>query len=305
MTRLVLSRFAQAAVVMWVVLTTAFVLLRIAGDPVALLAPENATQEQKEALRSQLGLDRPVPLQYLYFLSSVAGGHLGFSYYSGQPALRLVLDRFWATFSLITAALAIAFLLGVPMGLLAAVRPNSWLDRGLRLFSAFGISAPTFWVGIMLILLFSVHWNVLPSLGSGTIAHYVMPAFTLALYRIAFFTRLLRSSILEAMGQDYIRTARAKGVSDATVMMRHALRNALVPLVTAAGLEMGHLLAGAVVTESIFAWPGMNRLALDAMHRLDYPVILAFALVVTGFFTTINLVVDILYALVDPRVRFS
>lgn len=305
MTSFLLRRMAQALFTVWVVATLVFVLLQVAGDPAEILAPPDMSQIQVEELRRELGLDRPVMVQYGLFLANLLQGDMGISYYNGRPALRLVLERLPATLELVAAALAIALLAGVPLGLAAALTAGRRLDRALRFVSVIGISAPTFWIGIMLILVFSVEADLLPSSGRGSPANLVLPAVTLSLFSLAFFLRIVRSSFLEVLGLDYVRTARAKGLARFTVNVKHALRNALIPFVTIAGLQFGQLLTSSVVTETIFAWPGMNRLVLNAMYRLDYPIILAFAVVVAVTFATINLIVDLIYGLIDPRVRHA
>jgi peptide/nickel transport system permease protein len=304
MLRFLLGRLLQALVVLLVVGTLVFILLQFSGDPVAVLAPEGTSQAQLEQIRRNLGLDRPVHVQYLSFLAGAVKGELGYSFQTGQPAMRMVLDRLPATAELVGAALLLAVALGIPMGILAALRRGSLIDRALLFVSVVGISAPSFWIALMLLLVFSVQLGWLPSYGRGTLAHLVLPAFTLALFRVALFTRLVRSSLLEELSLDYVRTATAKGLPLPKVILRHAFRNTLIPLVTIAGLQFGNLLAGAVVTETIFAWPGMNRLALRAMYTLDYPVIISFTLVVALLFTLVNALVDVAYTLIDPRVEY-
>lgn len=282
-----------------------FLLLRLAGDPLELLVPPDASQADVEAMRRTLGLDRSWLVQYGAFLAAAVRGDLGTSFYHGVPALELVLERLPATLELILAAMAFSLAVAIPAGIVAARRPGSLADRLARGVSLLGISAPPFWIGIMLILVFAVELRWLPSSGRGTLAHLVLPAFSLALYRVALFTRLVRAGMVEALSQDYVRTARAKGVSERRLLYRHALKNTLIPVVTVAGLQMGSLFAGAIVTERIFAWPGMGRLILDAITKLDYPVVVAWALVVAAGFVTVNLIVDCLYSLVDPRVRLG
>ncbi|MDR9390684.1 MAG: ABC transporter permease [Trueperaceae bacterium] len=305
MTTFLLRRTAQALFTVWVVATLVFALLHVAGDPAQILAPPDMNQIQVAELREALGLDEPIWVQYGVFLGNLLQGDLGISYYNGRPALELVLERLPATFELVLSALAIALVVGVPLGILAALSAGSRLDRALRFISVIGISAPTFWIGIMLILVFSVEWGLLPSSGRGGPINLVLPAVTLSLFSLAFFLRIVRSSFLEVLTQDFVRTARAKGLPRGVVNVKHALRNALIPFVTIAGLQFGQLLTSSVVTETIFAWPGMNRLVLQAMYRLDYPIILAFAIVVAVTFATINLVVDVVYGFVDPRVRHA
>lgn len=301
----ILKRTAQAVGVLLFVFTLVFVLLQFAGDPVSVLAPESATAAQREEIRRNLGLDQPRYIQYFRFLGNAVRGDLGYSYQNGEPAMGLILARFPATAELVGAALLLSVIIGIPLGVWAATRQGTLIDKSILFISVFGVSAPNFWIALMLLLIFSVELGWLPSYGRGSLAHLVLPAFTLALFRIALFTRLVRSSLIDELSQDYVRTARSKGVFPHSLVYRHALRNALIPFVTIVGLQLGNLLAGAVVTETIFAWPGMNRLALRAMTTLDYPIIIAFTLFVALLFTVINALVDILYTIIDPRVEYS
>lgn len=303
MGRFLLTRAWQALFTLWVVVSLVFLLIHATGDPIAVLAPEQMSAHSRAVLRAALGLDRPLAVQYVRYLAGVLHGNLGVSYYSGQPAMRLILERVPVTLELVGLSIGIALLLGVPFGIWAAVRPDRMADRVLRSLSVLGSSVPTFFLGILLIYVFSVAFNVLPASGAGSLQHYIMPAFTLAFFRIALFTRLVRSTLLETLNQNHVRTARAKGVAEPVVILKHALRTALLPLVTVFGLQFGQLFAGAVITETIFALPGMNRMALQALYRLDYPVILAYVLVVAVMFVTINFLVDLAYGMLDPRVR--
>lgn len=296
-------RLVGAAVALVVVSAVVFVLLRLAGDPLQILMPPDASQADVEAMRRTLGLDRSWPAQYAAFAAAALRGDLGTSFYHGVPAMTLVLERLPATLELILTAMALSLAVAVPAGVAAARRPGSAIDRLARGASLLGISAPPFWIGIMLILVFAVELRWLPSSGRGSLAHLVLPAVSLALYRVALFTRLVRAGMLEALSQDYVQTARAKGVPEGRVLFAHALKNTLIPVVTVAGVQMGSLLAGAIVTERIFAWPGMGRLILDAITKLDYPVVVAWALVVAAVFVVVNLLVDCVYSLLDPRVR--
>ncbi len=298
-------RFLQMLFAVWAVATLVFLFLQLTGDPMELLAPEDMTEAQVEELRRAYGLDRPIHVQYLVYMKNLLKGDLGISWTSGEPALSLLAQRFPATLKLVLAALFIAVALGLPAGVLAAIRADSLLDRALRFLSVIGISAPTFWIGIMLILVFSVTLGWLPSAGAQSWKHYILPAVTLSFYRIALFLRMIRSTMLDVLSQDYVRTARAKGLPERVVVYKHALRNALIPFVTLVGLQFGHLMAGAVVTEWIFAWPGMNRLALNALFTEDRPVILAFVVLTAVIFAAVNFVVDVLYGLIDPRVRYA
>lgn len=305
MGRFVVRRLVHMVAVLWVVFSAIFLILQLTGDPVSVLMPELATEAQREAMRRTLGLDRPVAYQYVAFLASALRGNLGVSYYHNQDALGLVLQRVPASLELVGAAMAISLAVSVPVGVMAATRRGSWLDRGALVGSLVCISAPPFWVGIMLILVFAVELRLLPSSGRGTLAHAVLPALSLAFYRIALFVRLVRSGMLDVLEHDYVRTARAKGLTERLVVFKHALRNILIPLVTLTGLQMGQLMAGAVVTERIFAWPGIGRLLLDAIYRLDFPVVIATAMVVAVIFVLINLAVDMTYTYLDPRVRYD
>ena len=305
MARYVAARFLQAFVAMWVVVTIVFLLMHAAGDPIAVLAPETMSLQQRAALAHELGLDLPLGAQYLHFLADVLGGHLGVSYYTNQPAMHLVLQRLGVTVELVLAAMTVALVFGVPFGIVAALHPGEPIDRALLFVSVIGSSIPTFFLGIVLILIFSVELLVLPSSGIGDWRHLILPAFTLAFYRIALFTRLIRSTLIGELSQDYVRTARAKGLPAIVVTLKHALRNALLPFITAFGLQFGQLLGGAVITETIFALPGMNRLALEAISRLDYPIVIAYVIVIAALFTLINLAVDVAYGLLDPRVTYA
>ena len=282
-----------------------FLLLIFTGDPIELLLPPAAGINQIEAMRRTLGLDQPWYVQYVRFVRSALRGDLGTSFYFHEPAGRLVLERLPASLELVFWTMLISTVIAIPLGVMAASRPNSWLDRGVLVGSLIGISAPTFWIGIVLIALFVVTLKWLPSSGRGGWEHLVLPVATLAFYRVALFLRLVRSGMLDVLGQDYIRTARAKGLYERVVFYRHALRNTLIPFVTIGGIQMGGLIAFAVVTEKIYAWPGMGRLLLISIERLDYPVVVAYAIVTAALFVVINLAVDVLYAMIDPRIRYE
>ncbi len=280
-----------------------FALLQFAGDPVELLMGEEGTQADEILLRETLGLDKPYAVQYLLFLKNALQGDLGISYHHGVPAMGLVIERIPATLELVLTAIFISIILAIPMGVIAATHRGGILDRIFLTGSLVGISAPPFWVGIVSILVFGVVLGWLPTSGRGGLAHLVLPAGSLALYRLALFIRLVRSGMLDVLGQDYVTSARAKGLAESVVVFKHALKNTLIPFITIAGLQMGSLLAGAIVTERVFAWPGMGRLILDSIQKLDYPVVMSWALVTAGIFIVINLAVDISYSFVDPRVR--
>lgn len=281
-----------------------FVLLRLSGDPVRLMAPVDTSAAELEELRAAFGLDRPLPEQYWRFLSRAVVGDFGVSIRSGQPVLGLALERLPATGTLALAALAIALLVAFPLGVLAAINRNTWIDRSLMGVTLVGQSMPVFLLGILLIFLFAVNLQVLPATGARDgVRSLILPAITLGMFNMARTARLLRSEVLEVLGADYIRTARAKGLNNRAVTWRHAVRNALIPLVTLIGLDLGALLAGAVITETIFAWPGLGRLALDAIHGRDFPVVQGVVFVTSLTYLVINLLVDILYVFLNPRVR--
>ena len=299
----IFRRVYQAVLVFLVVSGIVFSILHLSGDPLALLMPPDAPPTDVEEMRRNLGLDRPLIVQYGLFLRNAAQGNLGVSYHHGQSALKLVLERLPASLELVVTTILISLILAVPIGVLAASRRGSAVDRAALLGSLIGISAPPFWIGIAFILIFSVELQWLPSSGRGTWTHLVLPATSLALYRLALFIRLIRAGMLDVMTMDFIRTARSKGVSEKKVVYKHALKNTLIPFVTIAGMQMGSLLAGAIVTEKVFAWPGMGRLFLDAIGVMDFPVIIAWALVTSTIFLTVNLAVDIIYVWLDPRIR--
>jgi ABC-type dipeptide/oligopeptide/nickel transport system permease component len=299
----IFRRVYQALLVFLVLSGIVFSILHISGDPIALLMPPEATPDQVEEMRRTLGLDKPILVQYGLFLKNAAQGNLGVSYHHGQPALKLVLERLPASLELVVTTIVISLVLALPIGVLAASKRGTSLDRASLLGSLIGISAPPFWIGIAFILIFSVELEWLPSSGRGTWAHLVLPATSLALYRLALFIRLIRAGMLDVMTMDFIRTARSKGVSEKKVIYKHALKNTLIPFVTIAGMQMGSLLAGAIVTEKVFAWPGMGRLFLEAIGVMDFPVIIAWTLVTATIFLSMNLAVDIIYVYLDPRIR--
>jgi len=298
-----IRRFYQAFIVFLVVTLIVFFILHISGDPVQLLMPETATPDQVEAMRRSLGLDKPLMVQYGLFLKNAIQGNMGMSFYHGQPALKLVLERLPASLELVVATMFISLVLAVPIGVIAASRRGKFIDRISLLGSLVGISAPPFWIGIACILVFSVELQWLPSSGRGDWAHLILPAGSLAFYRLALFIRLIRAGMLDVLTQDFIRTARSKGLSERVVVYKHALKNTLIPFVTIAGMQMGSLLAGAVVTELVFAWPGMGRLFLQSINKMDFPVIIAWSLVTATIFLLVNLAVDIIYVWLDPRIR--
>ena len=298
-----LRRLAQLVPTVITVSLIAFVLIRLSGDPAALLLTPEATEAERRAFHDAHGLDRSLPVQYLVFLRNLVRGDLGTSFWQHEPALRVVLSRFPATLLLSATAIAIVIVLGLAVGVLAAVFRGTALDWCVMVGVGLGQSIATFWLGLMLILVFAVFIPLFPPSGYGSPAQLVLPALTLAAYYVAVTTRLTRSGMLEILNQDFIRTARAKGLTERVTVLRHGLRNALIPITTVLGLQIGELLAGAVVTETVFAWPGVGTLVLDAITRRDYPVVQATIILIALVYAVVNLGVDLLYGVLDPRVR--
>ena len=298
-----LRRLAQSVLVLLGVSFVVFFILYLTGDPALVLLPPDATAEDIREFRARMGFNDPFIVQYGRFLGGALRGDFGQSVRHGEPAFGLVLERLPATFELSGAALLIALLLAIPAGVVSAVRRNSVTDYVATVVALLGQSMPTFWLGIMLILIFSVQFNVLPSSGRGGPEHLLLPAVTLGLFTTARITRLTRSGMLEVLNQDYIRTARAKGVSGQPVVWKHAFKNAAIPIVTIVGIELGTLLGGSVITETIFAWPGVGRLSVQAIYNRDYPVVQAAVFLLASTFVLVNLVVDLLYTYLDPRIR--
>lgn len=315
------SRFLQTFVTLFVMSILVFGGLHMVGNPVdVLLSPTATPAERLEVIRS-FGLDRPVWEQYWIFLKNALTGELGNSFVFNQPALDLILQRMPATLELAVAALLMALVIGIPLGIYAGLRPGSVLSKSIMTFSILGFSLPTFWIGLVMIMVFAVQLGWLPSSGRGEttevfgvplsiftrdgLAHLALPAFNLALFKISLVIRITRAGVLETMQLDFVRFARAKGMPERRIVSVHVLKNTLIPLITVIGLELGSLIAFAVVTETIFAWPGMGKLIIDAIAVLDRPVILAYLMITVVMFSVINLVVDILYSVVDPRVRLE
>ncbi|HEV8141926.1 MAG TPA: nickel ABC transporter permease [Methylomirabilota bacterium] len=296
-------RFLQSLLVLLGVSFVVFGILFLTGDPALILLPPDASIEDIAKFRAQMGFNDPFLVQYWRFLAGALRGDFGQSVRHGEPAFDLVMERMPATFELSGAALALALCLSIPAGIISAMRRNSVLDYISTVVALLGQSMPTFWLGIMLILLFSVQFNILPSSGRGGWQHIVLPAVTLGLFTTARITRLTRSGMLEVLNQDYIRTARAKGVATPPVVWKHALKNAAIPIVTIVGIELGTLLGGSVITETIFAWPGVGRLSVQAIYNRDYPVVQAAVFTLAATFVLVNLVVDVLYTYLDPRIR--
>jgi peptide/nickel transport system permease protein len=303
MPRFAITRLLRGLLTMWLVVTAAFVGLRITGDPAQAMLGEESTPEQRAAFERQFGLDEPIPVQYALYFANIARGNFGQSLSERRPVIELVARYMGATARLALAAVAIALLLGIPAGILAALWHNSALDRALMGLAFVGQSAPNFFVGILLILLFSLQLRWLPSNGSETWQHLILPAFTLATGLLAAMARMTRSALLEVLRMDYMRVARAKGLSPWRVVVGHGLRNAAIPVVTVFGLSVGVMIGGAAITETVFAWPGIGRLAVTAITIRDYPLIQVIVLLVAASVVVINLLVDLIYGWLDPRIR--
>ncbi len=299
------KRLAWALVVLLGISGIVFVVVHLSGDPAALYMSPEGTKEDYELLRSAMGFDRPLPEQYGLFLWRAARGDFGRSLRHQQPTLPLVLARFPATLALTLAAMLLALLLALPLGLLSALRRNSVVDTGGMMLALAGQCMPTFWLGILLILVFAVQLRWLPVYGGDGPATLVLPAVTLGVWAMARTARITRSSMLDVLHQDFLRTARAKGVGEWAVVLRHALRNCAIPIVTALGLELGNLLGGAVITEAVFAYPGIGRLAVEAVVNKDVPLIQAVVLTVASAVLLLNILIDVVYVLLDPRIRLA
>jgi ABC-type dipeptide/oligopeptide/nickel transport system permease component len=296
----------QSLIVLAGALVISFVILRVVpGDPAILMLSDMATPDEVERMRIALGVHEPIWVQFGIYLKQIVTGDFGLSYRRGTPALDLVLTYLPATIQLALAALLITIVVAVPLGIVAAVRKNSWIDNALSVGALLGQSLPVFWLGIMLILLVSVQLRLLPTSGYGELRHLILPAITLAFSNIALVARITRSSMLEVIRQDYIRTARAKGLPERTIMVRHALRNALAPVVTVLGLQIGTLLGGAIITETVFGWPGAGALLVSSITYRDYPVVQVMVVISALIFVVTNLLVDIIYVMLDRRVSVT
>lgn len=301
--RFFVRRITQILVVLLGVSVFVFALVRLTGDPIVILLGEAATTEAVDELRAEFGLDQPLYVQYVRFLTNAVQGNFGTSLRYQQPALGLYLERLPATLELTAAAFVLAILIGLPTGVVAALRPNSAFDGLVRGTALIGQAIPGFYLGLVAIIVLGAHYKVLPTGGRGTFAQVILPATTLAAYQVAVVARFARGAMLEVLGEDFIRTARAKGLGRLRVVVGHGLRNALIPVVTILALQFGTLLSGAVVTETVFAWPGIGRLAVQAIYTRDFPVVQVTVMVTAVVFVLINLLADVLYIAIDPRIR--
>ncbi len=321
MTVFVIRRLMQSVLVLFAMSAIVFFGVYVVGDPIEILVSHEADEVERARVAAALGLDRPVWVQYLAFVENALGGDLGKSFVFGIPAIQLILQRMPATFELVIVSFVIAVGLGIPLGMYAGYRPNSAGAKTIMAGSILGFSLPTFWVGLMLIMVFAVEWQILPAGGRGPVAsflgmqsslfswtglgHLFLPALNLALFKLALVIRLARAGMRETLLLDYVKYARAKGLTMRRVVFVHVLKNIMIPIVTVLGLELGSQIAFSVVTETVFAWPGMGKLIIESIDKLDRPVIVAYLLVIVVIFVLINLVVDVLYSVLDPRVRLA
>jgi len=321
MTASILRRSLQSIVVLFIMSLIVFVGVNLVGDPVDMLINPEADQAEIDRVIRDLGLDRPVSEQYWYFVLNAFQGDLGRSFIFGEPALKLIVQRMPATMELALVSLLMAVVFGIPLGIYAGLKPTSKISKTIMAGSILGFSMPTFWVGIILIMFFSVHLGWLPSTGRGDVAtyfgvtssaftldglsHIFLPAFNLALFKLSSVIRLARAGTREVILQDYIKFARAKGLAESRVVRIHLLKNIMIPVITIIGLEFGSLIAFSTVTETVFAWPGMGKLIIDSIYNLDRPVVVAYLMIIVVIFVTLNLIVDILYSVLDPRVRIK
>lgn len=303
MRRYIARQFIQLFVVILGISVLAFVILHVLGDPVLLLLPQNAGKEEFERYRHLLGLDRPLYVQYWKFLSGAVVGDFGKSWYADTPAFKLVMERMPPTIYLTFAGLLVALLISLPLGILAALKRHTWLDSLCTALAVAGQAMPIFWLGIMLIIVFAVRLKVLPASGYGTWQNFLMPAFCLGAALAPITMRLVRSGVIEVMNMEFIKTARAKGLAEPNVVVKHAFRNACIPVVTVLGLQFGQLLGGAIITETVFAWPGVATLTVESIRNQDFPVVQCAVILLALVIVAVNLIVDLAVGFIDPRIR--
>ncbi|KAB2332239.1 ABC transporter permease [Cytobacillus depressus] len=299
----VIKRLLQVGLVVLLVLTAVFFLIRLSGDPVSLFLPQDASKEQIEAYKESYGFNRPLYVQYGDFMINAIQGDFGDSLRSNEDALQLVLDRIPATSQLAISALILSLIISIPLGVLSAYKRNTVFDKIGVALTVMGQAVPSFWLGLLLIYFFAAQLKILPSGGGGTPVHLILPTVTLASYSVARFTRFTRSTMLDVLRKDYIRTAKAAGAPTFRLIMRYALKNSLIPIITLVALDLGVLLGGAVITEVVFAWPGLGRLLMQSLLNRDFPIVLAGVFLIAVFYSVINFVADVLYAYVNPQIR--
>jgi peptide/nickel transport system permease protein len=305
MKKFIMQRLAYSLISLFLLSLTIFLFVRLTGDPTVLLVEPGASKEDMAMIREQLGLDRPLWVQYVNFVGDVARGEFGKSFYYRTPVLELYMSRLPSSLLLAAAAMVFSLVIGIPSGILAAVRVGKFWDNAGKLFALLGLSMPQFWIGLLLILFFSVYLGWLPSSGSGTIWHVIMPSFALGWFFAAAHMRITRSSMLEVLGSEYVKLARLKGLPEKRVIVKHALKNALIPVLTLAGINLVLMVNVAVVVETVFAWPGIGRLLYEGIAFRDFPVVQATVLLSGSMIVVVNLVVDVLYAVIDPRIRLG
>lgn len=306
MKKYIAKRLLLALPTLFGVVTLVFLVIHlIPGDPVEFMLGETARQADKVKLRSDLGLDLPIAVQYFRFLSGLVQGDLGTSFHFRQPVFSLIVQRLPATIELSLAALVVALSIAIPLGVLSAVKPHSLVDKGSLLIALLGVSMPNFWLGPILIIIFSINLGWFPVSGKGDLSHFILPAFTLGSSMAGILTRMVRSSLIDILKEDYIKTARAKGLPERVVLLKHALRNALLPVITIMGLQFGSLLAGSIITETIFSWPGVGRLTIQAIFSRDYPLVQGCVLIIALGYVFINLLTDLVYVWIDPRIKYE
>jgi peptide/nickel transport system permease protein len=305
MKRFIIRRLGYSLLSLFLLSVTIFFFVRVTGDPAVLLVEPGASKADLDAIRHQFGLDRALPVQYWDFISHLVRGDFGQSFYYRTPVLDLYLSRLPNSLLLAVAAMAISLLIGIPTGIIAAVRVNRWWDNVGKVFALLGLSLPSFWIGLVLILFFSVYLGWLPSSGAGTPLHVIMPAFALGWYFAAAHMRLTRSSMLDVLGSEYVKLARLKGLPEALVITKHAFKNALIPVLTLAGINLVIMVNVAVVVETVFAWPGVGRLLYEGITFRDFPVVQATVILGGAMIVAVNLLVDVLYAVIDPRIRYE
>lgn len=304
MCRYLIKRLIQAVFVVLGISVMVFIIMHLNGDPTLLMLPPGTPEPEIEQWREKMGFNLPVYQQYLNFITGVLHGDFGESLKTGRPVLVMIMERFPATIELACSGILISIIIGIPLGILSAVKKDSYLDILARSLAVIGQAIPSFWLGLLLIVIFSITLHWLPTSGRGSLLQLIMPSITIGFFSMATVLRLTRSSLIEVLKADYIRTAKAKGLTHITIIFQHALRNSLLPLITAIGMEIGHLLGGSLLTETIFAWPGIGALAVEAIYTRDYPLVQAIVFITATVFVLINIGVDILYGIIDPRINY-
>lgn len=305
MGRYVARRLLQVIPVLLGITLIAFVLVRLTGDPAAILLPPDTPKEAVAEFQREFGLDQPVPIQYVRFLAKAVQGDFGKSIRYREPVLKLFMERLPATMELAIASMTLAIVIGVPVGVLSAVRRDTWIDHSARVFALFGQAIPSFYLGLMLIIIVAVQLRLLPTGGRGTWQQLILPSITLATFLIALLARFTRGAVLDVLRQDYVRTGRAKGLSEPLLLWRHVMKNAMIPIITVIGLQVAAVFSGAVVTETVFAWPGVGRFMVQAISTRDFPIVQATVMIIALIFVIVNLLVDLAYAWLDPRIRYK